>query len=92
MKMLTAHDLKTGEVVYWSADGRWTTRIAESALMDDAAATDAQAAAAGRETVVVNPYLVPMDSPSTPVARERVREIIRAKGPTVHPQFQRPPA
>ncbi|MBI1187052.1 MAG: DUF2849 domain-containing protein [Alphaproteobacteria bacterium] len=90
MKMLTAHDLKTGEVVYWSARGEWTPRLADSALLEDAAADDALKAAQGRETIVVNPYLVPMDQPATPVARERVRELIRARGPTTHPAFARP--
>lgn len=89
MKMLTAHDLKSGEVIYWSVSGQWTTQIADSALLDDAAAADALRAAEASETTVIHPYLVPMDQPSTPIARERVRELIRARGPTTHPEFAR---
>ncbi|NWG54383.1 MAG: DUF2849 domain-containing protein [Hydrogenophilaceae bacterium] len=90
MKMLTAHDLKTGAVVYWSGDGRWTPRIADAALLEDAAAAEALKAAEAAETVIVHPYLVPMDQPAAPIARERVRELIRARGPSTHPEFARP--
>lgn len=89
MKMLTAHDLHSGEVVYWTAGGTWSAHIADSALLDDTAAAAALKAAEGAETIVVHPYLVPMDSPATPIARERVREIIRARGPSTHPEFAR---
>jgi hypothetical protein len=87
MKILTAHDLKTGEVVYWSAAGTWTPCLAESVLMDDEAAAAALEAAEAAETVVVHVYLVPMDSPGAPVARERMRELLRARGPSTHPHF-----
>ena len=87
MKILTAHDLKTGEVVYWTATGTWTRRLADSVLLDDWAAACALRAAEAAETVVVHAYLVPMDSPGAPVARERVRELLRARGPSTHPQF-----
>jgi hypothetical protein len=87
MKILTAHDLKTGEVVYWSERGTWTLRLGESVLMDDGTAQAALKAAEAAETVVVHAYLVPMDSPGAPVARERVREILRAQGPSTHPNL-----
>ncbi|MGE0830425.1 MAG: DUF2849 domain-containing protein [Hyphomonadaceae bacterium] len=89
MKLLTAHDLLTGEVVYLTANGKWATAIADARLMEDADADAALKAAQASETVVVNPYLVAMDGKAAPIARERVREDMRAKGPSVHPGFQR---
>lgn len=87
MKILTAHELKTGEVIYWSNDGAWSASIADAALMENGTADAALRRAEAAETIVVHSYLVPMDGPGSPVARERVREIIRAQGPTVHPHF-----
>ena len=86
MKIVTAHDLKTGEVVYWTGEG-WDGAIAAAALLDDGAAGDALKAAEASETRVVHPYLVPMDGAGSPVARERLRELLRARGPSVHMHF-----
>lgn len=87
MKALTAHDVRTGAVVYLTASGAWSTRASEAAHFtggdEEAALKRAEAA----ETVVTHAYLVPLDAAGAPVARERVRETIRARGPTIHPQF-----
>ncbi|MGE3250514.1 MAG: DUF2849 domain-containing protein [Hyphomonadaceae bacterium] len=87
MKVLTAHDLKTGEVIYLAANDRWVSLIADAARLDDAAADAALKQAEQSETAVIHPYLVPLDEAGKPIARERVRETIRAEGPTVHPGF-----
>lgn len=89
MKILTAHDLRSGEVVYWTANESWSPRIADSVLLEDEPAARLLKSAEASETIVVHPYLVPMDSAITPIARERVRELIRARGPTTHPEFTR---
>ena len=87
MKALTAHDVRTGAVVYLTASGAWSTRASDAAHFavgeDDVALKRAEAA----ESVVTHAYLVPLDAAGAPIARERVRETIRARGPTVHPQF-----
>jgi hypothetical protein len=82
VRILTAHDLLSGEVVYWSADGRWAESLSEAARLDDAAASAALAEAEAAYTAVVHAYLVPTDSAGAPVAREKIRETIRAKGPS----------
>jgi hypothetical protein len=83
--ILTAHDLRSGEVVYWSAGGRWVERLRDAARLDDEKAKAALAQAEAAFTTVVHAYLVPADAAGAPIARERVRETIRARGPSAHP-------
>lgn len=83
MKALTGCDLPTGEVIYWTADGGWSTDIADAHLMEDEFADAALAEAKKQETVVVGPYLIVMDAPGVPTHREAMRENIRARGPTI---------
>ncbi len=83
MKALTASDLKTGDVVYWTKDAQWSRDIKDALLMDDEFAAGALANAKKAETIIVGAYLIAMDGPGVPAAREAVRENIRARGPTV---------
>jgi hypothetical protein len=83
MKMLTASDLRSGDVVYWTADGAWSSDIADAHLMEDEFAEAALGEARKQETTVVNAYLVVMAGKGEPAAREAMRENIRARGPTV---------
>ena len=83
MKLITAHDLLTGEVVYRTEANDWNVAIEAAAIYDDDAAPDALARAKKEATTVVNAYLVEADGPATPSARVRLRETIRAQGPTV---------
>jgi len=85
--MLTASDLRLGDVVYWTKGGGWSRAINEAALMEEEEAQTALAEAKLQETQVVNAYLVAMEAPGAPAHREAVRENIRAHGPTIHPQF-----
>lgn len=89
MKVLTASDLVVGDVVYWAEGGTWTRALTGALMMDDEEAIAALADAKTQETRVVNAYLVEMDQPGAPAKREAVRENIRARGPTIHPQFSR---
>lgn len=89
-KVLTANLLKGGDVVYWSSAGDWSTTLADALILASAEQGEAALEAAeqaGGEIVVVGPYLMDValeDGRILPVSQ---REIIRAKGPTVHPQF-----
>ena len=80
MKTVTANDLKTGETVYLTAEGGWSVALADAAL----------AKAEREETIVVGPYLMELDAPAAPGGRARLREEIRAVGPTIHPHFAKP--
>ncbi|MBI1250239.1 MAG: DUF2849 domain-containing protein [Alphaproteobacteria bacterium] len=81
MKLITAHDLRTGEVVYLAPAGAWTSDLdAAARLNDDEAALAVKAVDATR---VVNAYLVEADADGALAQRVRLRESIRAAGPTV---------
>lgn len=85
MKLITAHDLLTGAVVYWTGEG-WAARIEDSASLEDEFAEE-ELAAAKRAPSVTNAYLVALAAPGQPAAREYLREGIRARGPTVRPDL-----
>lgn len=82
MKLITANRLIDGVVVYRTAAGGWSPLLAEAARYDAAQAPAALAAAALDVLAVVNPYLVALDGADFN-RRERVRERIRAEGPSV---------
>jgi hypothetical protein len=84
-QVLTANRLSDGEVVYLAADGAWVDRIAGATVL--ATAEDGEAALvigteAERNLLVVHAYLfdVTATDHTKPV---KMREIIRAAGPTV---------
>src|SRR5262249_32368882 len=83
VKLITGHILRTGEVVYWSPAKAWAKHINEAATFEDDAADAAIAEAKKQSTIVTNVYLVGVNPDGTPVAREALRETIRASGPTV---------
>jgi len=84
-QVLTANRLSDGEVVYLAADGAWVDRIA-GAQVYTAPAEGEEALKIGveaeRTQIVVHAYLfdVTAADPAKPV---KMREIIRAAGPTV---------
>ena len=63
MKIVTAHILRTGEVVYRAKSGGWTPHLAEAAPFDDEHANDELAKAKGEATLVTNVYLVGIEGP-----------------------------
>jgi hypothetical protein len=86
MKVLTANDLESGEVLFWKG-GQWAVRFHDGERFDgDEAAAPALAVAESQPTVVIAPYLIDVeqvDGHWTPTA---FRERLRALGPTNHPQ------
>ncbi|MES1199022.1 MAG: DUF2849 domain-containing protein [Pseudomonadota bacterium] len=83
MKLITGNDLKTGEVMYFTEAGAWSKHLADAIAFEDEAALDALAGAKATPTLITGVYLVEADGPGAPSARVRLREIIRANGPTV---------
>ena len=81
MKVVTANRLTDGAVVYL-ADFGWTERLEAALRLDEEVANAALARAEAQATTVVAPYLVDADAVGV-VGRERLRETIRATGPTV---------
>ena len=86
IKVLTANNLLSGEVVYLTDDGAWSPHISQAAVVETPeaiAALEAAGAAGERERIVVASYLVDVErGPDGPVP-VRVRELMRTLGPSV---------
>ena len=82
MKLLTANRLADGTVVWLTAEGAWSEQSDAAARLDTEAAAAALVEAERQFRTVVGAYLIDADEAGTIVARERLRETIRAKGPT----------
>ena len=82
-KVVTANDLRAGDVVYLTAAGQWTRFHNEAALFTaEDAANAALASAAAQSLVVVGAYLA--DAKAGPNGPEPVhfREVFRTRGPS----------
>lgn len=82
---ITASRLRDGAVVWLAADGGWTDRVGEAAVYDETAASAALTAAAEDEArqIVIAPYAVDVDRTASGPLPTRLRERIRAHGPTI---------
>jgi Protein of unknown function (DUF2849) len=84
---LTANDLQTGDVVFWSS-GRWVAGFADAELFDAKELGEAALNSAKMQaTIVLEPYLIDVvleDSLPVPIS---YRERVRALGPTIHPEM-----
>jgi hypothetical protein len=83
---ITANRLEDGRVVFRDRDGRWSPTVAEAALSVDEASSSPALDSAHRDVenqIVVDPYAVEIDT-TGPIPRPaRLREAIRAFGPTI---------
>ena len=87
LKVLTANQLRTGDVLYRKADG-WTGQLADADTFADEAT--AQAALIGAQDFVaanqvVSPYLFDVRPGKDGPVPVKEREIIRSLGPSVRP-------
>lgn len=85
-KVLTANDLREGDVVYLTADDRWTRDHHDAELIENEAHADIRLIDASRQSArVVGAYLA--DARMGPDGPEPVhfREAFRAKGPSNYP-------
>ena|ERR1700761_76092 len=85
LKILTANELRTGDVFYWKA-GDWVENMAEADVFaDELAATAAlflaQASVAANQ--VVSPYLFEVRQDKNGLRPIKERELIRSRGPSV---------
>jgi hypothetical protein len=84
-QVATANLLTDGRVVYLRADGGWSTSIADSDVVTDAAnAARIKTASdkAASDNIVVGPYLIEVRVEGGRVIAVGYRESIRAAGPT----------
>ena len=87
LKILTANQLRSGEVLYWKVGG-WVESLAEAEIFTDEAAaqaalTQAQISVTGNR--VVTPYLFEVRRDKSGVRPVKEREIIRSLGPSIRP-------
>ena len=90
LQVLTAYDLRSGLVVYLDRAGNWTRFIEEARIARSQAESEewkALGEAATVANVVFESYLVDVTEAKGGTRPVRYREVIRAFGPTVHPQF-----
>ncbi|GGB50890.1 DUF2849 domain-containing protein [Blastomonas aquatica] len=85
MKILTGNDLKTGDVIWWAGDTRWSRHLADTVdAGTDAAAILAREEAARRVNV---PYIVDGKLTDRGPMPLHIKERVRAFGPTVRPDL-----
>lgn len=83
MNIITANRLLDGKVIYRTRESGWVEEFAQAARFSAQESAQALEAAQGDVTLVVKPYLVPLDDANTFAKRERNRESIRANGPSL---------
>jgi hypothetical protein len=74
-----------GEVVYFATDGSWVEQLSHARVLstkEEGEAALAKGVEAERELKVVNAYLLDL-IPTDATRPQKMREIIRAAGPTV---------
>jgi len=87
--VITANRLTGGDVVY-RVEAGWSPRLADAVLSDSkeqAEARLAQIDTPADALRVVGPYVMKVEVEGANVTPLGQREMIRAKGPSVHPQF-----
>lgn len=90
MKILTANRLSDGEVVWLAEDRTWIERIAGAAIAhdkDEEAALQEAGDAAHANNEVVDVNLIDVEIVDGAIRPIRLRERIRAAGPTTHTHF-----
>jgi hypothetical protein len=82
-KVITASALLEGDVVYLTADDRWSRHLSEAELIDDEAHAQIRLIDAQMQSeVVVGVYLAEAQPGATGPQPVHFREAFRAKGPS----------
>ncbi len=83
LQAVTANLLSEGTVVWLKSDGDWADRIEDAAAFEGAEADAALKRAEADYKRVVSAYLIEIDPGHGAIGQERLKETIRAHGPTV---------
>jgi len=83
--MVTANTLKEGAVVFMTASGGWSQNVndGKTVTAEEADTLLESAAASVADCSIVAPYLIEVEVAGGKVRPVRLREQIRAKGPTI---------
>jgi hypothetical protein len=82
-QVLTANRLSDGAVVYWAADGSWAERLGQAQIVAEPAAAEIEGKRAQERLLVVGAYLMDVRADGATVLPVKMREVIRAAGPSV---------
>lgn len=80
--VLTANDLRSGEVVYWSSRLGWQVEIGCADIFTDITAAETQLRKQNEPLAIVGPYLVSVRNEGDEVVPVRYRESLRMAGPS----------
>ena len=84
MKSITANRLKDGEAVWLDARGAWVTDARQAAVFRSDDETTSMLESVSRQgDAVVEPYAIDVTVEAGAMVPVRLRERIRARGPTV---------
>lgn len=85
MQAITSNNLKDGFVYFFTKDGTWTQEFKAAGLYDEASLPDALATAKKDEAnqLVVGVYEIDVDTSGDEAKPAKLKERIRAFGPTV---------
>ena len=95
IQVITASRLVDGLVVFRDPEGGWAERLDRAALFEGKEAAAAGLDDAKRDegrNLVVDVYAIDVSTSGGAVVPTKLREAIRARGPTVHPAFAKPGA
>jgi len=95
LQVVTANRLIDGRVVFLADGYRWVEEIGAARVADGEEAGKALLAIgekAAADRIVVAPYLIDVSSDGARITPTRYREVLRALGPSSHPEFGRPPS
>lgn len=82
-KVVTANILRSGEVVYMTAEGMWTPCHENAELIEDETLAAARLGVAeAQNTVVVGPYLADATAGAGGPQPVHIREAFRTRGPS----------
>ena len=93
-QVITASRLRDGIVLFMGSDFAWVEEIGAAKVFADAASTAAGLAACKKDeedNLVLDIYAIDVAQKDGAIVPTRLREAIRAVGPTVHPEHCKRP-
>lgn len=88
-KAITAWDTATGTTVWMTNSGDWSNTVDNIGVFVGEEADQQLKKATNNEGQVTDPYFMEVSAEGEIIGRERLRESIRANGPTSHPEFSK---